>query len=55
MIGVGGSGKQSLTKFATFIMEYKKCEIEIVKGFNKEKFREHLKEFMRESGIEGKQ
>lgn len=54
LIGVGGSGKQSLIKLCTYMrqMEYK--SIEITKGFNTEAFKEVMKGFMKESGIEGK-
>jgi dynein heavy chain len=34
LIGVGGSGKQSLTKLSSYMLEYKLRTIEIVKGFN---------------------
>lgn len=50
LIGVGGSGKQSLTKLATFMLEYKLSLLEITKGFDSEKFRDFIKELMKESG-----
>jgi dynein heavy chain len=53
LIGVGGSGKQSLTKLGSYIygMEYK--QIEIVKGYGVPQFREFVKELMFNSGIQG--
>ncbi|KAL4487471.1 hypothetical protein ABPG72_006991 [Tetrahymena utriculariae] len=50
LIGVGGSGKQSLTKLATFMLEYKLSLLEITKGFDSEKFRDFIKELMKDSG-----
>lgn len=54
LIGVGGSGKQSLTKLASFMLEYKLVNVEITKGFDTEKFREFIKDIMKLTGIEGK-
>lgn len=53
LIGVGGSGKQSLTKLASYIygMEFK--QIEIVKGYGVSNFREFVKEMMFKTGITG--
>ena len=53
LIGVGGSGKQSLIRLCTFMrgMEYK--TIEITKNFNTDAFKEVVKGYMKESGIAG--
>ena len=53
LIGVGGSGKQSLLRLCTYMrgMEYK--SIEITKGFNTAAFQEVMKGYMKESGIGG--
>lgn len=53
LIGVGGSGKQSLIRLCTFMrqMEYK--SIEITKGFNTDAFKNVVKEYMKLSGIDG--
>lgn len=53
LIGVGGSGKQSLIKLCSYMrqMEYKM--IEITKGFNTNAFKEVMKGFMKQSGIDG--
>lgn len=50
LIGVGGSGKQSLTRLSSYMLEYQIRQIEIVKGFNITSFREFIKELMREVG-----
>lgn len=53
LIGVGGSGKQSLLKLGSYIygMEFK--QIEIVKGYGVANFREFVKEMMFTSGVAG--
>ena len=54
LIGVGGSGKQSLTKLSSFMYEMLYKQIEIVKGYNERNFHEFIKELMFLTGIEGK-
>ncbi len=53
LIGVGGSGKQSLTRLGSFLLDYRISQIEISKDFNLEKFREFLKELLVETGVNG--
>lgn len=48
LLGVSGSGKQSLTRLASFINGYKIRQIEITKGYNIGSFREFIKSLMRE-------
>lgn len=43
LLGVGGSGRQSLSKLATFMNNYKLYMIEVVKGYNMTNWRDNLK------------
>ena len=54
LIGVGGSGKQSLTRIAAFIAGMPCLSIEINRGYGIKEFREDIKKFMIKSGIDGK-
>ena len=47
LVGVGGSGKQSLTKIATFIARYELWGIKITSKFEEKHFREQLLELFR--------
>ena len=54
LIGVGGSGKQSLTKLSSHMYEMEFKQIEIIKGYNIKNFNEFTKEIMFSCGIAGK-
>ena len=54
LIGVGGSGKQSLTKLVTYILEYKPASIELSKNYGMDQFREDVKKMMDVTGVQGK-
>lgn len=47
LIGVSGSGKQSLTRLSSFINSYKVEQIEITKGYNIDSFRTFIKDLMK--------
>jgi len=51
LIGVGGSGKQSLIKLSSHLYDMKYKQIEIVKGFGVPHFKDFMKELMFSTGI----
>ena len=53
LIGVGGSGKQSLIKLCTYMRQMEFRQVEINKDFGLGTFLEFLKELMKTAGIEG--
>ncbi|KAF1380471.1 hypothetical protein PFLUV_G00164080 [Perca fluviatilis] len=54
LVGVGGSGRQSLSKMAAFICEYRVFEVEITKQYRKQEFREDIKKLYRLTGVDNK-
>ena len=54
LIGVGGSGKQSLTRIASFMANVACRSIGISRGYGIEMFREDIKNFFLEAGVEAK-
>ena len=55
LLGVGGSGRQSLSKLSTFMSSYKLFQIEVIKGYNMKDWRENLKTVLLTAGVEQKQ
>ena len=51
LIGVGGSGKQSLSKLAAFICQCDLTQISVTSDFNTNDFKEILKDLYRKSGV----
>ena len=47
LVGVGGSGKQSLTRFACFMCEVQCVSIELTRNYDISTFREDLKKLYR--------
>ena len=55
LLGVGGSGRQSLSRLATFCANYKMFQIEVVKGYSMNNWREDVKKALMQAGCENKQ
>ncbi|EDQ90997.1 uncharacterized protein MONBRDRAFT_20211 [Monosiga brevicollis MX1] len=54
LIGVGGSGRQSLTRLASYVLEFKVFQIEVTRQYRINEFREDLKTLYRQAGLENK-
>jgi len=52
LVGVGGSGRQSLTRLAAYIAEFKVFTIEVVRGYKSDLFREDLKKVYDLTGLQ---
>uniref|UniRef100_A0A8B7WIF1 Dynein heavy chain 6, axonemal n=1 Tax=Castor canadensis TaxID=51338 RepID=A0A8B7WIF1_CASCN len=54
LVGVGGTGKQSLTRLAAHICGYKCLQIELSRGYNYDTFHEDLRKLYKMAGVDDK-
>ena len=55
LLGVGGSGRQSLSRLSCFIEEFGIFQIEVSKNYGNSEWKEDLKKVMFSSGLDGNQ
>uniref|UniRef100_A0A8K9XJ36 Dynein, axonemal, heavy chain 6 n=1 Tax=Oncorhynchus mykiss TaxID=8022 RepID=A0A8K9XJ36_ONCMY len=54
LVGVGGTGKQSLTRLAAHMCGMRCFQIELSRGYNYDSFHEDLRRLFKMAGVEGK-
>jgi dynein heavy chain len=54
LLGVGGSGRQSLTRISAFMMDFEVFQIEISKSYGQIEWREDIKKVTKKAGNENK-
>ncbi|XP_043393066.1 dynein axonemal heavy chain 2 isoform X2 [Chelonia mydas] len=52
LVGIGGSGRQSLARLASFICEDQTFQIEVTKHYRKQEFRDDIKKLYRQAGVD---
>lgn len=54
LLGVGGSGRQSMTKLATYVAGFSLAMVEIVKGYSMNDWRDDIKRILMQAGVKDK-
>ncbi|TKS69390.1 Dynein heavy chain 2, axonemal [Collichthys lucidus] len=54
LIGLEGSGRQSLSKMAAFICQYQVFQVEVTNQYHKTEFRQDIKKLYRVTGVDNK-
>ena len=54
LVGVGGTGKQSLTRLASHMCGYRCFQIELSRGYSYDSFHDDLRKLYKMAGVEGK-
>jgi len=54
LLGVGGSGRQSLSRLASFVLEFDCFQIEVGKGYGMNEFKDDLRVCLMKCGVEAK-
>jgi len=54
LLGIGGSGRQSLARMATFVSNYDIFQVEIIKGYGMKKWRDDLRECLMLAGVKNR-
>jgi dynein heavy chain len=54
LVGVGGSGKQTLARFAAYVSDTRCFSIELTRTYGLTEFRDDLKKLYRLTGVEGR-
>jgi len=52
LVGIGGSGRQSLTKLAAFTADFQLFQIEVTKNFQLKDFREAMRALYKQAGLD---
>ncbi|XP_067934548.1 dynein axonemal heavy chain 3-like [Watersipora subatra] len=53
LVGIGGSGRQSATKLATYMADYNLFQIEIAKNYGMNEWRDDIRQLMKRAGVDG--